>query len=398
MPRVDLDTVILGGGAAGLWLLDVLVRAGHRVLLLEAAALGRGQTIASQGIVHGGLKYALNGAGRASAKALRDMPGRWRRCLAGEALPDLSATQRRSEYCCLWTTGGLRSRLGLAGARLGLAIQPVPMSLEERPVALRGCAGTVLRLDEQVIEPASFLSALADVHRRDLLRIDADGGLEFDCEGPGEVRRVRLLHPDTGDPVDLHPRQVVLTAGAGNAALLALAGLDPGTMQRRPLRMVMARGELPPLHGHCIDGGRVRLTITATADCADRTVWQIGGGVAEAGADLDDAETIALTREELAAVLPGIDFDAASFATQAIDRAEAARAGGGRPGDAEVLRQGTTITAWPTKLALVPRLVDRLLEVLEPPGDDPPRDDEPLVGWPRPVVDLPPWERDLAWI
>ena len=44
-----LDVVIFGGGAAGLWLLDELVRAGYEALLLEAGALGAGQTIASQG-------------------------------------------------------------------------------------------------------------------------------------------------------------------------------------------------------------------------------------------------------------------------------------------------------------------------------------------------------------
>ena len=52
---MELDVVIFGGGAAGLWLLDVLREAGFGVLLLEADRLGTGQTIASQGIIHGGL-------------------------------------------------------------------------------------------------------------------------------------------------------------------------------------------------------------------------------------------------------------------------------------------------------------------------------------------------------
>ena len=58
---LSLDVLILGGGAAGLWLLDELHQAGYRVLLLETESHGLGQTISSQGIIHGGLKYALRG-------------------------------------------------------------------------------------------------------------------------------------------------------------------------------------------------------------------------------------------------------------------------------------------------------------------------------------------------
>ncbi|HEY3967359.1 MAG TPA: FAD-dependent oxidoreductase, partial [Planctomycetaceae bacterium] len=54
---MELDVLIFGGGAAGLWLLDQLARRGDCVLLLEAGRLGLGQTVGSQGIIHGGLKY-----------------------------------------------------------------------------------------------------------------------------------------------------------------------------------------------------------------------------------------------------------------------------------------------------------------------------------------------------
>ncbi|MHC4787348.1 MAG: FAD-dependent oxidoreductase, partial [Planctomycetota bacterium] len=53
--------VIFGGGGAGLWLLDTLLTRGHRAVLLEANRLGQGQTACAQGILHGGLKYTLNG-------------------------------------------------------------------------------------------------------------------------------------------------------------------------------------------------------------------------------------------------------------------------------------------------------------------------------------------------
>ena len=56
-----IDIAILGGGIAGLWLLNLLVSRGYSVVLLEKEALGAGQTIASQGMIHGGVKYALQG-------------------------------------------------------------------------------------------------------------------------------------------------------------------------------------------------------------------------------------------------------------------------------------------------------------------------------------------------
>jgi glycerol-3-phosphate dehydrogenase len=109
---MDIDGLIFGGGAAGLWLLDQLARRGDRVLLLEAGRLGQGQTVASQGIIHGGLKYTLHGLLTPAAREIREMPGIWRKCLAGERTPDLRNTRVRSASCYVWRSDSLRSRLG----------------------------------------------------------------------------------------------------------------------------------------------------------------------------------------------------------------------------------------------------------------------------------------------
>ncbi len=121
---MQVDVLIFGGGAAGLWLLNELARRGDRVLLLEAGRLGAGQTIASQGIIHGGLKYTLQGALTPSAVQIREMPGLWRDCLAGRRLPDLGGVRLRAAHCHLWRTDSLGSRLGMIGARVGLRVAP----------------------------------------------------------------------------------------------------------------------------------------------------------------------------------------------------------------------------------------------------------------------------------
>ena len=84
-----LDLLIFGGGVAGLWCLDRFRRAGYVAILLESTALGHGQTIQAQGIIHGGGKYALRGVRDFTAvRSTKAMPERWRRSLTGEMEPD----------------------------------------------------------------------------------------------------------------------------------------------------------------------------------------------------------------------------------------------------------------------------------------------------------------------
>ena len=45
---ITCDVAIIGGGIAGLWLLNRLVNDGYNALLFEQTALGGEQTVASQ--------------------------------------------------------------------------------------------------------------------------------------------------------------------------------------------------------------------------------------------------------------------------------------------------------------------------------------------------------------
>ncbi len=229
---MQVDVLIFGGGAAGLWLLDELARRGDRVLLLEAGRLGAGQTIASQGIIHGGLKYTLQGALTPSAVQIREMPGLWRDCLAGRRQPDLRSARLRAASCHLWRTDSLGSRLGMIGARVGLRVAPQAVSADERPSALAGCPGTVARLDEPVLAPESLLEALVAGNSRRVLHIDPSQ-LEID-RAAGTIRRVQLTDPATGRRLQIEPRNVVLTAGRGNADLRAARACRPPSCRRGP--------------------------------------------------------------------------------------------------------------------------------------------------------------------
>ncbi|HWO40228.1 MAG TPA: FAD-dependent oxidoreductase, partial [Candidatus Eisenbacteria bacterium] len=267
-----VDVLIFGGGAAGLWCLDRFRRAGYAAVLLESAALGRGQTIQAQGIIHGGGKYALHRVrDYAAVRSTRDMPERWRRSLAGALEPHLTRTRVLSDRCYLWLPRG--SALGWMQswgfvpllARTGLlATPPQPVEAGAWPIALERSALAVYSLAEPVIATGSLLENLAERHRGYIYRY-AKSHLRFTSEGV-----------EVGEAL-FRSGCVVLAAGEGNGDLLARAGVEGELMQRRPLGMVLLRGELSPLFGHCVVGGKTDLTITTPVP----GVWQIGGEIAE---------------------------------------------------------------------------------------------------------------------
>src|SRR3546814_17745769 len=75
MPEsLSTDVLIVGGGVAGLWLNARLRRLGFATLLVDKGALGGGQSVKSQGIIHGGTKYTLSGALTGASEPLAGMP------------------------------------------------------------------------------------------------------------------------------------------------------------------------------------------------------------------------------------------------------------------------------------------------------------------------------------
>lgn len=54
---INVDVVIVGAGIAGLWLLNILRSNGYSVILFENESIGGLQTMASQGMIHGGQRY-----------------------------------------------------------------------------------------------------------------------------------------------------------------------------------------------------------------------------------------------------------------------------------------------------------------------------------------------------
>ncbi|MCU7828334.1 MAG: FAD-dependent oxidoreductase [Candidatus Thiodiazotropha sp. (ex Myrtea sp. 'scaly one' KF741663)] len=392
----QVDVAIFGGGIAGLWLLARLRQAGYSAILLEPNGLGGVQTLASQGIIHGGTKYALTGKLTGSSQAIKAMPGIWRDCLAGEGELDLSRVRTLSDHQFLWSTSGLISRM--AGFFAGKVMESRVREVKEndRPAAFRnpGFKGTVYRLDEPVLDVASLVSELSRQFGDSAYKLNWPDGLRFD-----HARRFSLLGPD-GAWQTLETKQTVFTAGAGNEALLKCLGRDKPTMQKRPLQMVMLKGDLPPLYAHCLGASaNPRLTVTSYPLAGDKTLWYLGGDVAEQGVGRNQEEQIAAAKRELNQLLPWVDLQKVAWGTLNVDRAEPRQSDGQRPESSFLQAHDGLIVAWPTKLAFAPRLAEQVIAGLSEAGI-PPTSESTNVSLSIALAQaaIPPWEKEHLWI
>jgi glycine/D-amino acid oxidase-like deaminating enzyme len=394
--QVEVDVIVFGGGIAGLWLLRRLHGANYSALLLEADGLGGVQTLASQGIIHGGTKYALSGRLSGSARAIGAMPGLWRDCLTGRGEIDLSGVRTLSQHQYLWSTGGLASDMAGFFANHTMRSRVAAVGRNEYPAVLDhpGFSGHVYRLDEPVLDTGSLVRELSAPCRAHCLSFDPAGGLRL-LEGRPPM--LELTDPDAGT-LHLRARLLVLAAGSGNERLVAALGRVRPSMQRRPLHMLMARGNLPPLYAHCLGAGtNPRVTITSHPLEGGQRVWYLGGQIAESGVGRANREQINTGRRELAELLPWLDQEDLRWSALRVDRAEPRQPGGRRPDKPFLDLRDNVAVAWPTKLAFAPALAGLLLESLEKAGVRPSGGGEP-PDWPRPDPAHHPWTESREWI
>jgi glycine/D-amino acid oxidase-like deaminating enzyme len=353
----SVDVVVVGAGVAGLWLLNRLRALGYTALLLEKQAIGGEQSLQSQGIIHGGLKFALSGKATAASLAIQGMPQLWENCLSGAGEIDLRAAKRLSSYQYLWSPGGIGATVASFFASKALRARVQKLAKKDYPPVFQqsSFSGVVYRLQEPVLDVAS------------VIRVLATPLLPFIIQGEVETlnvdhQRLELLVQTSDGEYQVNAKRFIATAGAGNEALAAKLGFSEVLMQRRPLQMVYLRAKsLPLLYAHCMQASsRPRVTVT-THVCGDETVWYCGGDLAETGVHRSAQAQQAFAQKELAAVLPGYDFSQVRWGSFFIDRAEKQSVQGQRPDEPGIISCGACTFAWPTKLAFAPELARRLI-------------------------------------
>lgn len=336
-----IDVKIIGGGIAGLWILHRLRTAGFDAVLFEREALGSGQTIASQGIIHGGAKYALGRGGPKSA--LAGMPELWRKCLSGYGEMDLRGCVV-SCYHHLYSSSRRwdhRMIASVAAWRMGLIDDA---------------------FNEPVVDVRKVLQRFAEKYRDSIF---------------------------LGNGVGVEAARTIYAAGAGNSAR--------APAQRRPLRMFMVRYAPYPIWGHVIAfSTKPRITITSHA-VDGGWVWYLGGQVAEKAVGMSDSAALAWAKRELSAVMPHWQKIAGvEWAIHDIDRAEPV-AGDKLPYRPTLRTDGFRAVAWPVKLALAPVLADEALEWIRATGlvSSVNRESRVAPNVPVPIAAYP-WE-DAKW-
>jgi glycerol-3-phosphate dehydrogenase len=395
MLSFDVDVVVLGGGIGGLWLLNRLCGRGYNAVLLETGELGGGQSVNSQGMIHGGIKYALGGALTGSSEAIAAMPAHWRRCLRGEGDVDLRGVQVLSDHFYLWSTDNLASRLtSFFASKLTRGRVDTVAAAERHPAFQHpDFHGNLYRLVDMVLDVPSVVRKLADNCSGRIYRATASS-LAFERNADGSIAAVQFLAGLA--PVRIKAARFVFAAGAGNEGLLQMIGSRAPAMQLRPLHQLLVRHDYPhALYAHCTGGNPTpRLTISSHRRADGSWVWYLGGDLATEGVALDGDTLIARGKQELQDLFPWLDFSAASWATLRIDRAEPKQKGLLKPDRAFAGRaEGcpNALVAWPTKLTLAPDMADAVepLLALQPAPPELPAAARTL---PLPAFAKPCWE------
>lgn len=362
---ITSDVVIIGAGIAGLWLHNRLNQLGYHCLLLENQQIGHAQTLSSQGIIHGGSKYALNGILSNAAQTISGMPARWKACLQGNGEIDLSAVNVFTEHQLLWSTQSLSSKMVSFFASKALQSRMQSISKKERSglFADDGFKGALYQLDEPVLDVSSLLKALIKPYAANILKIP-EATPDW-VKQDGNITAMRF-----GDEVEIQAQQFVLTSGEGAAELLQSLQLTKPKMQKRPLQMLLCKAKdpanpLPQIYAHSLGSGSKPIaTISSHPDKTSNIVWYLGGNIAEEGVGKEPNILIQEAQALLKQILPWFTLPELEWTTHHVNRAEPKQSGFARPDSAYVSTHHNLHIAWPTKLALSPDLADKVIDAI----------------------------------
>jgi hypothetical protein len=394
--KVVVDVVIVGGGIAGLWLLQCLLQQGFTAIILEGQAVGAGQTHLAQGIIHGGIKYLLPGQQQA-ASAIAAMPAIWRNCLKGQGELNLTDLPILAEQQYLWSPYQFSSKPIALLAKLMLRTTIKRLKPQELPIILKNplFKGWVYSVPELVLDIPLLLERLMQLSYPHILQVPmlTTKNLQFDTMG-----NITALQLNTCDNATLaiHAQQYIFTAGIGNEMLTTISPTPLIRTQRRPLHMVYVKHPtLQAYYAHCLSATNMpRLTISTHYTKNGSMIWYLGGRLAESGVQRNAAAQIAMAQTELAALFPWLNWQQAQFGTFMIDRAEPLVADGQRPNDCYFIHLANIIAAWPIKLALAPKLAADILQYLQQKIIPRPASNlTAITQGLKPKIATPPWHQ-----
>lgn len=352
MAEHNADIVIVGAGIAGLWIFNRLKAMGYDALLLEREEIGSGQTIASQGIIHSGLKYAIVGQVNELARSISAMPDLWRLALKGEGPVDLSAAEGAASSQYMLIPPGFMGKLIKLASKKALGGNIHELAPENWPEHIKstGFKGTVIYMDEPVLDVNSIIRALAEPYKNSIRKTDKADPFVF------------LEQHNIEAPL------CIFTAAESNAAIAQNHNHAQGLKtQARPLLMGMMKNAPHELYVHLVGASEKPVATITSHKAADGSlVWYIGGGAAERTKDDDPDKVYNAARKAFTQYLPDVDLSSVEWATLPIDRIEGASGTKGWMPDTPTIHEAdNALYCWPTKLTFAPLLSDMILEHLQ---------------------------------
>lgn len=395
MKELDADIVVFGAGIAGLWTFHTLKQLGYNTVLLETDSIGSGQTVASQGIIHSGLKYVFSGKINALARSISEMPDRWRKAMRGEGLVDLSSAEKMaSSQYLLIPHGRMTGLLELLTKKtLGRSVKTVPPEDWPTEIKQSGFKGSAIYMDEPVLDPKAIARALAEPFRDSIRKIDWPGSVRFEQTDTGAIEKIIF-----NDSTAICPKHVIFTAAGGNEVIARQLGHDKGLQtQHRPLLMPMVKNAPFKLHAHCVGtSDKPVVTISSHKDQDGGVVWYLGGQIAERPLDADREELFNDARKVLEKYLPGADLRHTKWAALPINRVEGKRSNQKKLPDTPILHtHENVIYGWPTKLTFAPFLADKIMKNIEELNIRPSSRKTDWSFLPKAHMATEPWNKDI---
>ncbi len=365
MDKKSPDIAIFGAGIAGLWLLHRLRKMGYDAILFEKKSIGCGQTIAAQGIIHSGLKFSLAGKVSTLAKSISAMPDLWRDAIK----TDLTATKINAQSQHLLIPPGFFGGLTKLVTQKALGNNVHEIIPQNWPEELKasGFKGSLIYMDEPVLDVPSLLRALAEPYR--------------DC----------IKKADETILNNINPKLIIFTSAQSNHLIAKNNAHDKGLeTQKRPLLQGMMKNAPFPLFAHLVGKtDKPIASITTHKTLNGELVWYLGGGIAERKKDDDPLDMYKSALNAFHKYMPNLDFSTAEWAALPIDRIEGKSVTDGwMPDTPSIHRAGNTLYCWPTKLTFAPLLSDMVLKHI----DFDPSHQQTAINLPNAEFAQTPWD------
>ncbi len=352
--ETKVDIVIFGAGIAGLWTFHRLKKMGYSALLLERDSIGCGQTIASQGIIHSGLKFTLAGKVNSLALSISKMPDIWRAALRGEGDIDLSAATINAQSQHLLIPAGFMGGLTklVTERALGNNVHSIDKKNWPKDLQDAGFKGSLIHMDEKVLDIPSVLRALANPYKNAIKKINME-----EAAAPFEFLQKH----------NIKAKQIIFTTAASNH-IIALDNKDDKGLetQKRPLVQGIFKNAPFPLWAHLVGKtDKPVASITTHKTSTGEYIWYIGGGAAERAKTADPNEVYNACIKAFKTYLPNLDTSKMEWCTLPIDRIEGKSKTQSWMPDTPTIHHGDkALYCWPTKLTFAPLLSDMIVKTL----------------------------------